>query len=80
MTSTRAGTHDEPEDDLPRGLAKPALRALTEAGYTRLDQLTNVREADLLGLHGMGPKAIAVLRNALAARGQTFAGQRQGEE
>lgn len=59
--------------DPPEGLARPAQRALAAAGYTRLEQLTKVTEADLAALHGMGPKAIGQLREALAARGLTFA-------
>lgn len=62
-----------PENDLPGGLSKPALRALENAGITRLDQLTRSREADLLHLHGVGPKALDVLCPALAARGLSFA-------
>lgn len=62
------------ESDFPAGLAKPAQRALAAAGYTRLDQLTKITEAELRALHGMGPKAIAQLREALAQRGQTLAG------
>lgn len=58
--------------DLPTGLAKPAQRALAAAGYVRLEQLANVSEAELLRLHGMGPKAVDQIRRALAARGQTF--------
>lgn len=54
-------------------IAKPAQRALAAAGYTRLEQLANVREAELLKLHGMGPKAIDQLRQALAAQGLAFA-------
>jgi deazaflavin-dependent oxidoreductase (nitroreductase family) len=65
--------NDMPENDFPAGLAKPALRALFGAGYTRLDQLTTITEADLLKLHGMGPKAIGLIRGALDARGQSFA-------
>lgn len=60
-------------DDFPPKLANPARRALRRAGYTRLDQLTQVRESDLAGLHGMGAKAIGMLKVALAARGQGFA-------
>jgi hypothetical protein len=63
----------ELKHDLPAGMAKPALRALTAAGYTRLDQFTKIKEADLLKLHGMGPKAIGLIRSALNARGQSFA-------
>jgi DNA-binding transcriptional regulator YiaG len=61
------------ESDFPPGLAQPALRALDAAGYTRLEQLTTVTEAELRGMHGMGPKAIEQLRQALAVRGQSFA-------
>ena len=66
--------NDGPKPDLPAGLARPALRALSAAGYTRLAQFTKIKEADLLKLHGMGPKAIGLIRSALKARGQTFAG------
>ena len=57
--------------DLPK-LSAPARRALAGAGYTRLDQLAGVREADLMKLHGMGPKARDMLREALRERGLTF--------
>jgi hypothetical protein len=60
-------------DDFPPKIGQPARRALLAAGYTRLDQLADVRENDLLKLHGMGPKAMGMLREALAARGATFA-------
>ena len=64
---------NEPEHDLPPGLANPAFRALGAAGYTRLEQFTTIEEADLRKLHGVGPKAIALIRGALNARGQCFA-------
>ena len=58
------------EDDtgFPK-LSAPARRALSNAGYTRLDQLAEVSESDLKKLHGMGPTAIAALRRALDDRG-----------
>ncbi len=62
----------EPDSAIPAGIGKPALRALTAAGYTRLDQLAEVKEDDLLKLHGVGPKAIRVLRAALQASGVSF--------
>jgi hypothetical protein len=65
--------HQEPESDLPAGLAKPAQRALAGAGYVRLEQLTRLRESEVMRLHGMGPKALEQLRRALAARGLAFA-------
>jgi DNA-directed RNA polymerase alpha subunit len=64
---------DEPENDFPAGLAQPALRALSAAGFTRLEQFTSITEADLLKLHGMGPKALGLIRSALQARGLSFA-------
>jgi hypothetical protein len=54
-------------------IGAPATRALTAAGYTRLEQLTEVTEAELGKLHGMGPKALGLLRAALAEQGRTFA-------
>lgn len=56
----------------PRGLGRPATGALLQAGYTDLPQLAGVPAADLLRLHGVGPKAVDVLREALAARGQSL--------
>ncbi len=66
--------------DLPSGLAKPAQRALADAGYTRLEQLTRVRESELKKLHGMGPKALDQLRQAMAERGLSFAPEKRREE
>jgi hypothetical protein len=64
---------NEPESDLPAGLARPAQRALAGAGYVRLEQFTRLTEAEVLKLHGMGPKALDQIRRALAARGLSFA-------
>ena len=61
----------EDETDIPT-VSAPARRALSAAGYTRLDQLAQLSESDLRSLHGMGPTAIAVLRAALAERGMSF--------
>jgi len=75
MTPT---TRDEPTNDFPPGLAQPALRALRAAGYTRLEQFTSITEAELLKLHGMGPKALGLIRSALHARGLSFAASDTG--
>lgn len=56
----------------PRGVAAPALRALSNAGYRTLDSVAGAREADLRAMHGMGPGALRILREALAARGEAF--------
>jgi hypothetical protein len=60
------------ESDLPTGLAKPAQRALAAAGYLRLEQFTKLSEDDVLQLHGMGPKALELIRRALMAQGLSF--------
>jgi hypothetical protein len=56
----------------PKGVGQPAIRALASAGYTQLDQLAGVREKDLASLHGMGPKALRILNEALKAEGKSF--------
>ena len=58
---------------LPGTLARPAQRALANAGYTRLEQLAAVSEAEIAQLHGVGPRAVEQLRRALADRGLAFA-------
>jgi uncharacterized protein YdhG (YjbR/CyaY superfamily) len=63
--------HNDDDAGFPK-LAAPARRALSAAGYTRLDQLAQVSEPDLKKLHGMGPTAIAALRDALHERGLSF--------
>jgi uncharacterized protein YdhG (YjbR/CyaY superfamily) len=62
---------DEDHTGLPK-LSAPARRALSSAGYARLDQVAEVSEPDLEKLHGIGPTAIAALRQALHDRGLSF--------
>lgn len=61
------------ESDLPTRLPKPARRALIGAGYWRLEWLTELSEAEVKGLHGVGSKALEQLRHALAINGLSFA-------
>jgi pimeloyl-ACP methyl ester carboxylesterase len=63
----------EQESDFPKSIGRPATSALLAAGYTRLEQLTRLREVDVKGLHGVGPKAVNILRGALAEKGLSFA-------
>ena len=72
--------NDQPENDLPPKLGAPAERALVGAGYTRLEQFTSVSEADIKKLHGVGPNAIAKLRDALHAKGLAFAEKTKSKE
>ncbi len=61
-------------------IGSPATRALEAAGYTHLKQLTKVTEAELAQLHGMGPKALGILREALKAEGLSFKQGQAGEK
>lgn len=54
---------------LPKGLAKPAQRALARVGIDSLEALAKRTEKDLAALHGLGPNGIATLKAALAAKG-----------
>ncbi|MGE5603078.1 MAG: DNA-binding protein [Nitrososphaerales archaeon] len=58
--------------DFPKGVAQPALRALASIGVTRLEDVTRFSEAELLALHGMGPKAVAAIKVALHERGKAL--------
>jgi hypothetical protein len=68
--------HTAADDEFPKALGAPATRALHNAGYDRLSQLPAVTTKELLALHGFGPKGLRILREALAARGETFADER----
>ncbi len=65
-------TKGEQESNFPKTSA-PAQRALTGAGYTQLEELTQVSESELKKLHGIGPKAIKILKSALEETGLSFA-------
>jgi hypothetical protein len=54
-----------PDPGLPKNIGAPATRALTAAGYTSLYQLANVPASELRKLHGVGPKALRLLQEAL---------------
>ena len=59
--------------NFPAGLARPARRALAAAGISRLEQLTELSETELIKLHGIGPKALLVIKGAMEDRGLSFA-------
>jgi len=55
-------------DHFPR-IGAPATRAQNGAGYESLRQLAGVPRGELAKLHGMGPKALRVLEEALEEHG-----------
>lgn len=57
--------------DLPK-IGAPATRALAAIGITGLDDVAGRSEAELLALHGFGPRALGILREALSERGQSM--------
>jgi hypothetical protein len=61
------------ETEFPQRMGKVAPRELALNGYTRYEQLTAVTQKELLKIHGVGPKAIRILEEELAARGLSFA-------
>ncbi len=59
------------DDALPK-IGAPATRALASIGVTRLSQLASHRTEELLALHGFGPRAIKLLRDAMNNQGLSF--------
>jgi predicted flap endonuclease-1-like 5' DNA nuclease len=62
-----------PVGDLPDEIGKTAARELSSNGITSLEQVAARSRKDLLSIHGVGPKAIRILGEALAARGLAYA-------
>jgi hypothetical protein len=62
---------DQNQNKLPK-IGAPAARALASVGITTLRQLTEIIEVNLLRLHGMGPKAVRILRETLKKNGLSF--------
>jgi len=63
----------DPAPDFPKGIGAPATRALMGAGYSRLSQFAGVPAGELKELHGMGPKALRILQEALEQAGRSLA-------
>ncbi|WP_061295443.1 helix-hairpin-helix domain-containing protein [Herbidospora cretacea] len=57
--------------ELPK-ISGPAVRALAEVDCHTLEDVTRHTAKELLALHGMGPKAIRILTEALTAAGLSF--------
>jgi hypothetical protein len=48
-------------------IGRPAMQALAAAGLHTLEDVRAADPADLAALHGVGPKAMRLLQEALAA-------------
>jgi uncharacterized protein YdhG (YjbR/CyaY superfamily) len=53
-------------------IGQPALRALTAYGVKSMKSLTDHTESEILKLHGMGPKALGILKLELSKSGLAF--------
>lgn len=58
----------DPSEPLPK-IGGPATGALHAAGVDTLAAAAALTEAELLAMHGIGPKAVRILREHLAGRG-----------
>lgn len=61
-----------PTGDLPRSIGRPATRALGAAGITTLAGVAEHSAREIGALHGVGPKAVRLLGEALAERDLRF--------
>ncbi|GEA87490.1 hypothetical protein [Cellulomonas cellasea] len=70
MSTTDGGARGDVP--LTARIGRPALGALAHVGVTTLQEVSRRSEAELLALHGVGPRAVRLLREALAAEGLTL--------
>ena len=64
--------------DIPN-IGAPATRAVAKLGITKLRGFTRCSKSELLALHGIGPKAISIVKKALKIRGLSFKNARSRE-
>lgn len=57
--------------ELPK-ISKPALRALDSINVKTLEDVAKFTEAELLALHGFGPKGIRILKEVMEEYGLKF--------
>ena len=67
MTKKPEATHPN-ASAFPAGMPGPALRALASAGIRSMRDLAAWSERDVAALHGMGPKALQILRQGIAEK------------
>lgn len=51
--------------ELPKEIGKPAMNALLAANINTLKQITELSDEELLAMHGVGPKAVRILREII---------------
>ena len=63
---------DQQRTPLPR-TSQPAAQALAAIEVEFLEDLTKLSEKEIADLHGMGPKALGILKEAMKERELRFA-------
>jgi hypothetical protein len=53
-------------------IGEPAQRALEIVGINTLTQLCDYSQKEILALHGVGPKAVRILKEILVKEGLSF--------
>ncbi len=61
-----------PVGDLPDSIGKTAARELSLNGIASLAQVARHSPSELLAIHGVGPKAVRILGEALADKGLAY--------
>lgn len=59
-------------DVLLNKLAKPAQRAILNAGISTIEQLSKFSEKEVSEIHGIGKNAIIIIKQTLHENGLTF--------
>ncbi|MBZ0180616.1 MAG: RNA polymerase alpha subunit C-terminal domain-containing protein [Melioribacteraceae bacterium] len=62
----------EPKEGFLSKLSAPARRALEHKGIRTLKKLSAYTKKEILGLHGMGPSSIPILKRELKRKGFSF--------
>ena len=63
---------------LPK-IGRPATNALASIGINTLEELAKYERTTILDTHGVGPKAISILENALTEAGLSFKNEAASE-
>lgn len=62
----------EQENKIPFSVGAPALRVLLHNKIFTLEQLTSYSEKEILSMHGVGPKAMKIIKSELGKYGMSF--------
>jgi DNA-directed RNA polymerase alpha subunit len=62
----------KPESGFLSKLSNPARSAMEANGITTITELANYSEREILKLHGIGPRSLPTLRQALVDAGLSF--------